>query len=1103
MKADKVDRYEQILAKYDWQSTRPPRGYQYGVGRGAKAFVTTAELTVASNLPRPTAEESDFFHALDRLEERVASRKKRAEELRQHVDPSVDKRETREGGPSGQVGGGGGSSSSASGPVKLTIDDLATVDAVSVSATLVPRNARSDEAEKAEEYVFADERVLTAHDVLRGRSMATQQSLESLLAMGSPDEQTTWITHSRVYREMNMAKRAEQTLIEGCARTGSKGSMIWEERLSYIPESNPAARRQLLEEATTACPSAETLWVELLKYEPPHTQLNWLQRAVIACPSSEQLWLRVVQQAPTPADQKKIIRSALQRSPALPLLWSKLACLEPYEKGREVFRAAARQFPSFNLVVEAAKYVEWSAWQRVRAAGKALTVATVNETLQVMDTDLSALLRTAQENYLEVGEEASRQRWLQKAEAVVTEEGYTWTAAYMYVFFVRPKRAAADAAVVSSTWMEDLEAFIPNVQEKHAVLCALWGAWLLLVLGSSPNVQATPASGSAPQDSRQKAKHRDALSLTDALVRAVRGAVLTAPQNTLFHSLDGLVADATATEGTHSRSTGSPPTAARVAKEEEEEEEELGPVAAAKPPSASTAVSSAQPMGPSELPTALTVVLSRTITTPALAQQPSLALLLAKAFFARSLPRVALYVLQQADAANPGRVARLQVAIAKVLAAEGKDDEADACLVKAIATATTTPVATSGALEQEDEEEGDVVWVKLAVHRRSKQQDITELLNEGLRRFPRSPRLWLMRLEAARAAVEAAQGAQCTPPPANATKELRVMYEQALSSAHCRSCVPVWVFAALRIESELFSSGATARALLLDAMVACVNEGASTTTAAGGGGGNGAAGPLRFVLPASSSSSTASTAANSAIGATPALRRAAATVALGVARAKVELQHTGPAAALEVVKEVLQHLPKTREGLFTVPVGELLEMYIDLEVPSARGRAAAQVMKQWRSREPLALLAVSKLYHVAGNKEQALEQAIKAVQAGEGRCGDAIALLWKLALLPEYATVVARKLATATGEEAETTATTANGHTPLPEESVRRWVWSVAVASQPTEAAWVTSQNLLPNTGPLWIDVAKARDASNVTLLGYRDSVEDMLRRVMEQTVLK
>lgn len=40
--AGSEDKYEQILHKYDWHASRPPRGYVYGIGRGAKAFITTA-----------------------------------------------------------------------------------------------------------------------------------------------------------------------------------------------------------------------------------------------------------------------------------------------------------------------------------------------------------------------------------------------------------------------------------------------------------------------------------------------------------------------------------------------------------------------------------------------------------------------------------------------------------------------------------------------------------------------------------------------------------------------------------------------------------------------------------------------------------------------------------------------------------------------------------------------------------------------------------------------------------------------------------------------------------------------------------------------------
>lgn len=1279
-----VDRYEVLLAKYDWHSARPPANYQYGVGRGAKAFVTNAELTGG---PTPLTslgpQENDFFAALDRVEARRPALKSRRRKHQQGGD--------EEGGGGGE---GEGDSGHSPGPVvRLSMEDLASIaggtktaitpaassssgDAATTPTTaetaaagisgLTTRSARDEAGESAEEYYFASERGVTMHDLLRGKNTAHQANLETLLEMGSPDDQGTWVTHARAWRETGKAKRALRTLEEGCARTGRKGAMIWEERLTYIPRDDTAARRSVLEDATAACPSEETLWLQLIALQPPHERLGCLQRAVMACPASERLWLRVVAAAPDPRDQRRIVKMALQRTQELPLLWAKLARLEPsFATGRRIFADVASRFPSLSLVVEAAKFAEWSAHRELATVPPPPPAATAaadrqqrQATAAVMHSAVCATVKAAAGQYLTPGEPASSRRWMAAAREVCAGDGtggrYVWTAAYMFLCYVLPRDALAaldgnghvksntggggvmDA--VQPTWLEDLLAAMDSGMDTtaaaansngtsgcggswipphcpHGVLCALWAAWLLLARSNLlPTSSANGTAGSGGGGTED--------GVPWGIVELLKRAVVTAGEDALSsaiavalerHDDDSLssggvvVKEEDREEAVASGSEGILQVK-REAPSEEEEVEELaglqtrsrrGGAVKAEPPADGDggaagvnngAVDSKKPAilvtDEECLPFPFSVVLSHTISGDTdsrsdggnscssrggFGSEPSLALALAKAFYGRGQYRAALLILRLTTSVEVV-VPSLVAATAKCYAALGINDAADACLAAAIAKTLTTSATTASALSVLGGVVGPVatvrvgsggggggielLWVKIAVHRRSGLGavcDLEALLTEATAQCPRSERLWLMRLEAARGRVASARTStsvihvigdtdeSSTPAAAGAAapattggvavaipqaemRALRTLYTLALTPAHCRACPAVWAYAAVRIEGELFNAAAAARALLLDATVAC-----------GGGGGGGGGSSFHHHI-------NSTTATDGEVR----QQQQRYAVTLATARARVELMHAGPSQALEVVQEALQRLPKTRDGAFTaatIPfVGELLQLFIDLSVPAARGRAAAQVMRSWRcSREPLALLAVAKVYHSARQYPKALDQAIKAATeggsgvsgggdvsaasatdvsadaaaatgGGSNGCGDCAALLWQLAHLPEYRAALGPRIGGPSSQqqqqqltaEAELDAAAVadpSSLPPLPEADIRRWLFKVLSGrsgSSDSGASATTFEGLRFNRGPLWVEVAKAREPANVTLLGYRDSVESMLARTAD-----
>lgn len=327
-----LDKYEKILARYDWRRTRPPRGYQPGVGRGAKLIVTTGELRVGvgvevgnekragSATHSPGVKEVDLFlDALEAMEDKRQHRHRKSKHQQHRNDTAGEDSENnsfrtnherrkrdesesdhtslvsqaiakgsnvqldelyipsltaalvtggsseeegqagRGGGPCGVVGEKGSStsalpksqkssttsgSSARCGSGTLSVEEANAILASRTSSAasvhnpatkLTTRDARQEAVEGAEQYLFDDERGITVNDIVKARQDAAEKTLTDLLGMGSPEEQTTWITHSRAYRESGQRKKALATLREGCRRTGHKGLGIWIEFLSYFP----------------------------------------------------------------------------------------------------------------------------------------------------------------------------------------------------------------------------------------------------------------------------------------------------------------------------------------------------------------------------------------------------------------------------------------------------------------------------------------------------------------------------------------------------------------------------------------------------------------------------------------------------------------------------------------------------------------------------------------------------------------------------------------------------------------------------------------------------------------------------------------------------
>ena len=88
------DKYKELLARHDWTRPTPPPGYQYGVGRGAKAFVTSIETASETALQRSLLKKVDteMLTIFDGVEEAVRNARRQNKKRDRDEDHDTNKK---------------------------------------------------------------------------------------------------------------------------------------------------------------------------------------------------------------------------------------------------------------------------------------------------------------------------------------------------------------------------------------------------------------------------------------------------------------------------------------------------------------------------------------------------------------------------------------------------------------------------------------------------------------------------------------------------------------------------------------------------------------------------------------------------------------------------------------------------------------------------------------------------------------------------------------------------------------------------------------------------------------------------------------------------
>jgi hypothetical protein len=1073
--------YDALRMKYDWNSATPPPGYRYGVGRGAKPFITSMELTSVGGTAAGVfgsraaiQADTEFLSEMDRVEEamKTHSRRKRHREGDSGAEPSLP---------------------STAGKAKLSLDDLMTITnglvdgAKKPSASTQQPQAASVKGnssagdlpmESIQSNLFdsdIDVRLPVAdfsQKALESSSvtadMLTKGELDAVLKFGSEEDPKTWITRSRVQHQLGHRKQAMKELESGCKRCGHKGAAIWLERMSHLNDQ-PEALRRVAEESVKAYGGSEELWLKVVDLSPFHKQVEWLQTALIQLPTSEALWLRLLREVPNPRDRKAIVRKCLETNEAaasqptssngassrhsnMSRLWGMLADLEPEVKGREILRAAAaaRHPPALPILVERAWFEEKHLVIAYTAAsGCSLEGASLVDSIRpILDSAHSNHLRiemlrqavfheaaslhlTTRHGRTDEALHTSRLEWANLALMSLTERRRPLTALLMGLCLVLPEAVFASP---SSSIARD--AF----QVDPTVIPATWITDLLGVLlqGSKvedwTRVDVETLSGDVNVQERRRLEASLVMVWTAQLLLWKWSATNTVEDmSTWLHLLRSTIS---LVDSNHLVAPSKAATSTAIANNEEEEEELLGPGDRAPAP-----VVAQEHLG-GVVWQLIQLSFGSLSGPPKCDRMTDIVLVATKALFERGAVETATLCVQSStDVFGDDRSV---VALARLEEHKRGHGEHSTDTVEALLR-----------LRCQQPTSGSYVWKKWLIHLRACGKLTSVVAAEAVKRFPTDASLRLLHLR-----FESDTTAK-TLSESQRTSHLRTLYRAALGENEdersCRADPVVWAFAASFIESEGLVDPTAARRLLAEAMELF--------------------GPRRVVrngIPMVTDMDDAMIA-----HLTPILEAAVA----------VELRYADANAAIAAIKPTLDKMTLHKPDA-------LVALSIDLTPRATRGTAAGIAMRGNPNPGPLTRLAVARVYHAMKQYQKCVGLVFAAIHSSP-RCGDAYGML--LALNSKQPGVYTECIV----EELEK----------LPQHRGIAGAFATYLKTidegdvinfpQVVDAISHDATKAKPNSGPHWLYVSKqSNPAGNVTLSGFRQSTKDMLLAVAAKTEL-
>lgn len=268
--------YNELRSKYDWNSPVPPKGYQYGVGRGAKAIrrFGNSGLLDKSATGYVDMEFLRVTDEVDRYRSEKSRRKRTREDEGQAAGPSSVQRPNDADA--------------------ATANDIALLAQFSAPAErFVTTNSKTDQLDVIEAMSAPESRVdlptleLCFDPTKRNNQAEIDAStLQRLREHGDESEQATWISRFRLEKKEGRGKSALTCLKRGCEVTGAKGKDIWLEMVAEVPAAEKVA---VLREAVRVCPpsDSEELWLRLVELSEETERPPILQSACEAVPTSD------------------------------------------------------------------------------------------------------------------------------------------------------------------------------------------------------------------------------------------------------------------------------------------------------------------------------------------------------------------------------------------------------------------------------------------------------------------------------------------------------------------------------------------------------------------------------------------------------------------------------------------------------------------------------------------------------------------------------------------------------------------------------------------------------------------------------------------------
>ena len=222
--------------------------------------------------------------------------------------------------------------------------------------SLLPKHEIEFNAEEATEILKNDQHVQIA-DIRKGRQILAS------LRRTQPNLSNSWIASARLEEQATNYTMAKKLIIEGC-KHAPKSEDIWLESIRIHKLTSEGAKmcKVIVAESLKYNPGSEKLWIQAENLENSIdvvSRKRILMRAIEAIPSSASLWKRLVDLETNQDDVSKILTKAIELCPTEWDFWLTLINSSEYKDAKTLLNRARKALNgNYQVWITAAKLEE-------------------------------------------------------------------------------------------------------------------------------------------------------------------------------------------------------------------------------------------------------------------------------------------------------------------------------------------------------------------------------------------------------------------------------------------------------------------------------------------------------------------------------------------------------------------------------------------------------------------------------------------------------------------------------------------------------------------------------------------------------------------------